>query len=150
MKKLGVVFTAILMVIFVSGCTKTTKLTCEGVYPGTNMEAATKAVYYFEDNKLVKSNIDVTFQNITVDGLESVWESFKTQFTEQNEPTEVDGYKREVSYNDKKYTFTVSIDLDYAKLTDEVREEYGVADYQGKTLEEIKELVTADDVMTCK
>ena len=41
----------------------------------------------------------------------------KDQFTEQNPPVEENGYKRTVKADDKNYTFTVGIEIDYEAIS---------------------------------
>ena len=151
MKKISLLLISVFAIFIVSGCSNNTKvLTCSGISPGNNMNAASVVEYTFKNDKLVNAKIDVTFQDITVSNLSSVWGSFKTQFTEQNPPTEENGYKRSVKANDKDYTFTVSLEIDYEKISKTTMEKYGVEDYRDKTYDEIKEEIASDDTMTCK
>lgn len=151
MKKIIYLLISLFVVLAVSGCGKNTKvLTCSGITQGNNMNAASNVKYTFENDKLVNAKIDVTFQDITVNNLSSVWGTVKTQFTEQNQPVEETGYKRTVKADDKKYTFTVSLEIDYEKITKEIMDKYGVEDYTTKTYDEIKEEATKNNAMTCK
>ena len=152
MKKISFLIIALFIVFVVSGCGKssTKVLTCSGVSPGNNMNAASNVEYIFENDKLTKAKIDVEFRDITVSNLSSVWSTFKTQFTEQNQPVEEIGFKRTVSADDKNYTFTVSMEIDFEKISKEVMDKYGVEDYTTKTYDEIKKETTVDGVMSCK
>ena len=152
MKKISFLVIALFVVFVVSGCgnSNTKVLTCSGVNPGNNMNAAGNVEYTFKNDKLSKAKIEATFKDITIDNLSSVWDSFKTQFTEQNKPVEEVGFKRTVKSDDKNYTFSVILDIDYEKITKETMEKYGVEDYRSKTYEEIKKETTADGIFSCK
>ncbi len=152
MKKISFLVIALFVVFVVSGCgnSNTKVLTCSGVNPGNNMNAAGNVEYTFKNDKLSKAKIEATFKDITIDNLSSVWDSFKTQFTEQNKPVEEVGFKRTVKSDDKNYTFSVILEIDYEKITKETMEKYGVEDYRSKTYEEIKKETTADGIFSCK
>lgn len=152
MKKISFLVIALFVVFVVSGCgnSNTKVLTCSGVNPGNNMNAAGNVEYTFKNDKLSKAKIEATFKDITIDNLSSVWDSFKTQFTEQNKPVEEVGFKRMVKSDDKNYTFSVIIEIDYEKITKETMEKYSVEDFRSKTYEEIKTGVTADGIFSCK
>ena len=152
MKKISFLVIALFVVFVVSGCgnSNTKVLTCSGVNPGNNMNAAGNVEYTFKNDKLSKAKIEATFKDITIDNLSSVWDSFKTQFTEQNKPVEEVGFKRTVKSDDKNYTFSVILEIDFEKITKETMEKYGVEDYRSKTYEEIKKETTADGTFSCK
>lgn len=151
LKKFGFLVISVVMVFVAVGCGNKTKvLTCSTVSPGTNMNAAAKVEYVFENDKLTKSKMDVDFKDIAVDNLATVWDSYKTQFTNQNQPVEESGFKRTVKADDKNYIFTVSLEIDYEKITKETMEKYGVEDYSSKTYDELKEEFTSDGITTCK
>ena len=152
MKKMNFLIVSLFVVFVITGCGKndTKVLTCSGVSPGNNMNAASNVEYTFENEKLTKAKIDVEFRDITVSNLSSVWDSFKTQFTEQNEPVEETGFKRTVSADDKNYTFTVSMEIDFEKITKETMDKYGIQDTTKKTYDEIKEETIADGTMSCE
>jgi len=140
------------VILVISGCGKsdTKVLTCSGVSPGNNMNAASTVKYTFENDKLSKTKIEVTFKDITVDNLSSVWDTFKTQFTQQNEPVEEEGFIRTVKADDKNYTFSVIMEIDFEKISKETMTKYGIEDYSSKTYEEIKEEIVSDGVFSCK
>ena len=114
------------------------------------MNAASTVKYTFENEKLTKAEIEVVFQDITVPNIASVWDTFKTQFTEQNKPVEEVGFKRTVKADDKNYTFSVIMEIDIEKITKETREKYQIEDYSLKTYDELKEETTKDGVYSCK
>lgn len=149
MKKIYYMFACLFVMFIVSGCDNTKVLTCTGTNPGKNMNAAAIANFTFENNKLSKNKVEVVFKDITVNNLSSVWDTFKDQFTEQNKPVEVPGYKRSVKADDKNYTFSVIIEIDYNIISKETMDKYGVEDYGSKTYDEIKEEAIGKK-MTCK
>lgn len=154
MKKMSFFIISLFVVFAVSGCgnsnTNTKVLTCSVVTTGNNMNAAGNVEYTFENDKLSKAKIEVVFKDITVDNLSSVWDTFKTQFTEQNKPVEESGFKRTVKADDKNYTFSVIMEVDFEKISKETMEEYGIEDYRSKTYDEIKKEATSDGNMSCK
>ena len=151
MKKIILIIT-IAIFLFVSGCEKnnTKILTCTGMNKGNNMNAYSKIKYIFRNDKLVGSNLEVVFKDITVDNIASIWETAKTQFTEQNKPTEEVGYKRTVKSDDKNYTFTVIIEIDFEKISKETMEKYEVQYTSDLTYNEVKEETISDGTFTCK
>jgi len=152
MKKIYFSIIFLFVILVISGCGKsdTKVLTCSGVSPGNNMNAASTVKYTFENDKLSKTKIEVTFKDITVDNLSSVWDTFKTQFTQQNEPVEEEGFIRTVKADDKNYTFSVIMEIDFEKISKETMTKYGIEDYSSKTYEEIKEEIVSDGVFSCK
>lgn len=152
MKKMSFLIISLFVVFIISGCgnSNTKVLTCSGVNPGNNMDAAGTTQYTFENDKLSKVKMEVTFQDITVDNLSSVWDTFKTQFTEQNKPVEEMGFKRTVKADDKNYTFSVIIEIDYEKISPETMKKYDIEDYSSKTYDEIKKETTSDGTFSCK
>lgn len=149
MKKMCYVFTCLFVMFMVSGCGNTRVLTCTGTNPGNNMNADANAKYYFKGDKLSNFEVEVVFKDITVSNLSSVWNSLKSQFTEQNKPVEEPGYKRSVKSDDKNYTFSVIIEVDYNKISKETMDKYGVEDYSSKTYDELRE-ENALENLTCK
>lgn len=152
MKKISLLIISLFVVFFISGCEKdsTKVLSCSGISEGNNMNAASTVKYTFENEKLTKAEIEVVFQDITVPNIASVWDTFKTQFTEQNKPVEEVGFKRTVKADDKNYTFSVIMEIDIEKITKETREKYQIEDYSLKTYDELKEETTKDGVYSCK
>ena len=152
MKKISLLIISLFVVFFISGCEKdsTKVLSCSGISEGNNMNAASTVKYTFENEKLTKAEIKVVFQDITVPNIASVWDTFKTQFTEQNKPVEEVGFKRTVKADDKNYTFSVIMEIDIEKITKETREKYQIEDYSLKTYDELKEETTKDGVYSCK
>lgn len=150
MKKVSI-FVVSLMLLILTGCSdKTEVLRCSGKTAGDNMNAASKVEYVFKNKKLSTSKIDVTFQDITVENLDTFWETFKTQFTEQNKPVEVEGYKRSVSADDENHTFTVTIEIDHNAISDETMKKYSIENYNDKTYDEIKKITLEEDNWTCE
>lgn len=152
MKKNIFLIITLFVVCVTSGCgmNNTKLLTCSGVKSGNNMNALNNIEYTFENNKLSKTKVEVEFKDINVNNLPSVWDTFKTQFTEQNKPVEELGFKRTIKADDKNYTFTVIMEIDFEKISKEIMEKYGVEDYTSKTYDEIESETTFDGVMSCK
>ena len=133
MKKFVFIFTFVCILGFLTGCgnNKMKTLVCTSTNRGNNMTAEAEARYTFEDDKLKKFSAVVDFKDITVDNLDSVWDSFKAQFNEQNYPTEEAGYKR-------------------TKINKETMQKFNVDDsYLNKSYDEVKKLATQEN-FTCK
>lgn len=152
MKKICFLIIALFIVLVAPGCgnSKTKVLNCSGVNPGTNMNAASNVEYTFANDKLSKAKIEVIFKDIALNNLSSVWNTIKTQFTEQNKPVEAPGFKRTVKADDKNYTFSVIMEIDFGKISKETMEKYGVEDYSLKSYEELKKETISDGTFSCK
>ena len=152
MRKVVLLIISLFFIIISFGCDNNKKrvLTCIGSNKGNNMNAYAIVKYNFEGEKLLSVDTDVTFKDITVDNLSAVWNEFKEQFNEQNFPVEESGYKRTTKADDKNYTFTVSINIDFEKISKETREKYGVDDVSNSTYEEIKNKILEDNNFTCE
>ena len=152
MKKFVFIFTFVCILGFLTGCgnNKMKTLVCTSTNRGNNMTAEAEARYTFEDDKLKKFSAVVDFKDITVDNLDSVWDSFKAQFNEQNYPTEEEGYKRTTKADDKNHVFTVTIDVNFDKINKETMQKFNVDDsYLNKSYDEVKKLATQEN-LTCK
>ena len=153
MKKIVFMFLAIFVVLVTCSCENDSNikvLKCSGMNKGNNMNAYSDIEYRFKDNKLSNVVTNVTFKDIEVENLSSIWDSIKTQFTEQNAPIEEVGYKRSVKSDDKNYSFTVTVDIDFEKITDEIKDKYGVTYNNNMTYEEVLKKTTEDGTITCK
>ena len=152
MKKLLLLIGALFTVVIATGCGKnnTRFLVCTGNKRGNNMSAQGEYRYTFKNDKLSTLIFVATFKDITVDDLDSVWDSFKAQFNEQNYPTEEAGYKRTTKADDKNHVFTVTIDVDYDKINKETMQKFNVDEsYLNKSYDEVKKLATQENY-TCK
>ena len=92
MKKIVFMFLAIFVVLVTCSCENDSNikvLKCSGMNKGNNMNAYSDIEYRFKDNKLSNVVTNVTFKDIEVENLSSIWDSIKTQFTEQNAPIEI-------------------------------------------------------------
>lgn len=142
----------LLMVILISGCGKSNekKLECTTFSEGTNMNAYGTLKYTFKDDIVQKSYIEVVFRDITLDNLENVWDYIKQQFSEQNSPVDVPGYKRSNKSDDKNHTFTVNLEVDFTKISDSTLNEYELEDLRGKSYDEVKMITEKSGETTCK
>ena len=117
---------------------------------GNNMNAYSNIRYVFRNNKLSRATMNATFKDIEVDNIASVWDSMKAQFTEQNVPVEEAGYRRTVRADDKNYKFTVSINIDFDKITEDVKSKYEVTYNSDMTYDEVLKKTTEDGNITCR
>lgn len=152
MKKFSLFLLAIVLTIVISGCGKTNEkiLECNIFSEGNNMNAYGKIKYVFKNDILETGNVEVIFKDITLDNLDYWWDSIKKQFGEQNKPVTIDGYKRSFKSDDKNYSFTVNVEVDYTKISDTTLNEYNIEDYRGKSYDEVKKLSLELEGVTCK
>lgn len=152
MKKFSLFLLAIVLTIVISGCGKTNEkiLECNIFSEGNNMNAYGKIKYVFKNDILEIGNVEVIFKDITLDNLDYWWDSIKKQFSEQNKPVTIDGYKRSFKSDDKNYSFTVNVEVDYTKISDTTLNEYNIEDYRGKSYDEVKKLSLELEGVTCK
>ena len=152
MKKYVFIVLSVCILGVLTGCGKSDSktLVCTTSNRGNNMTAQAEAKYTFKDDKLKAFSAVVEFKDITVDNIDSVWDAFKAQFNEQNYPTEESGYKRTTKADDKNHVFTVTIDVDFDKISKETMQKFDVDDsYLDKSYDEVKKLASQDN-STCK
>ena len=153
MKKKILIVLALFVLLFTCSCKKDDNikvLKCSAMTKGNNMNIYSDIEYKFVDNKLSRFIMDATFKDIEIQNLSSIWDSIKTQFTEQNAPVSEKGFKRTVKSDDKNYTFTVSLDVDFEKIPDEVKDKYEVTYDNNMTYEEVLKKTTEDETVTCR
>ena len=159
MKKSKILIITLIILLIVSGCgkskkiikedIKTTFFTCSGVQKNDSSNADMNIKYTFENDKITKAKVEITFKDFNINNLPEVWSSIKEQITEQNKPVEDLGYKRTVKSDDEKYTYTIIIEIDYRKITKEIMKKYDVSDFSDKTSKEVKK-ATVNENITCK
>ena len=150
MKKISFLIISLFVMLTVSGCGNTKVLTCISEEKGNNMNGVATVKYTFKNDKMTKAKIEATFKDIQMDDLATNWDTYKAQLTEQNKPIKEKGFKRTVKSNDKKYTFTVNIDIDFTKVSKDTMDKYGILDYSSRSYDEVKEEMNASGSMTCK
>ena len=108
--------------------------------------------YTFKNDKLVKQHLVTEFKDITAENFEQTWATQVEKFTKQNQPVEVEGFKRTVEHDDKNYIFRIILDIDYTKTTNQILESYNI-DTDGVnevTYEDLKQSTLADEyTITC-
>ena len=152
MKKLGYLFIVLASIVLITGCNNSNEkvLTCTGTTVGNNMEAEGKTTYTFKNDKLSNAVWDVTFKNITVENLDSVWPTFKAQFESQNAVINVEGLKRETKADDNKHEFNVKMEVNFEKISDELISENNLSVYKDKTYDELKKYSEETEKQICK
>ncbi len=152
MRKKSLIISILLIVILITGCGKSNekKLECTMFSQGTNMNVYGTVKYIFKDDIVQTGKVEAVFKDITLDNLENVWGTIKQQFSEQNSPVDVSGYKRSNKSDDKNYTFTVNLEIDYTKISENTINEYGLEDLRGKSYDEVKKITEESGEATCK
>ena len=143
------IFIFLFVVLFACACGNTKVLECSITNPGTNMTAYANVKYTFKGDKLKSFHVKADFKDIEVENIDEYWDQVVEQFTGQNKPVKETGYVRKVSSDAKNHIFTITIDVDYDKITAESIKKYGVEDWANKSYEEIKEAVI-DENTVCK
>ncbi|MGN1342294.1 MAG: hypothetical protein ACI4VL_03600 [Bacilli bacterium] len=153
MKKIFVAILGIFLFICMAGCSNTKVLKCSKKIVGNDMNIYQDVEYTFKNDKLVKQYLVSEFKDITANNVEQTWDTQVEKFTKQNEPIDVDGFKRTVESDDKNHTFKVTMEIDYTKTTDQILKNYGI-DTDGVdevTYEELKQFTLKDEyTISCK
>lgn len=155
MKKIVYLVAIMIACITITGCGKsdTKKMECTMVNEGNNMNAYGDMTYYFKDDKLTSAEFKVSFKDITIANLDSVWAQFVEQFDSQNPKVDEVGYKINTSSDDTKHEYYITMKIDFEKISKETIEKYGIDDAKGKSMEEIKKDLmeeNPDSKVTCK
>ncbi len=153
MKKICVTILGVLLVICLTGCGNTKVLECSKKIVGSDMNIYQNIKYTFKNDKLVKQYLVTEFKDITADNIEQTWDTQVEKFTNQNQPVDVDGFKRTVKSGDKNHTFKVTIDIDYTKTTNQILESYKINTdgINEVTYDELKQSTLADEyTISCK
>lgn len=153
MKKIGVTILGVFLFICLTGCGNTKVLECSKKIVGVDMNIYQNIKYTFENDKLVKKHLVAEFKDITADNIEQTWDTQVEKFTNQNQPVDVEGFKRIVKSDDKNHIFKVTIDIDYTKTTNQILENYNISTdgINEVTYDELKKSTLADDyTISCK
>ena len=153
MKKICVTILGVLLVTCLTGCGNTKVLECSKKIVGSDMNIYQNIKYTFKNDKLVKQYLVTEFKDITADNIEQTWDTQVEKFTNQNQPVDVDGFKRTVKSDDKNHTFKVTIDIDYTKTTNQILESYKINTdgINEVTYDELKQSTLADEyTISCK
>ena len=153
MKKICVTILGVLLVTCLTGCGNTKVLECSKKIVGSDMNIYQNIKYTFKNDKLVKQYLVTEFKDITADNIEQTWDTQVEKFTNQNQPVDVDGFKRTVKSDDKNHTFKVTIDIDYTKTTNQILESYkmNTDGINEVTYDELKQSTLADEyTISCK
>lgn len=153
MKKIGVTILGVFLFICLTGCGNTKVLECSKKIVGVDMNVYQNIKYTFKNDKLVKQHLVTEFKDITADNVEQTWDTQVEKFTSQNQPVDVEGFKRTVESDDKNHTFKITIDIDYTKTTNQVLENYKISTdgINEVTYDGLKQSTLADDyTISCK
>lgn len=153
MKKIFVAILVFFLVFCMTGCSNTKVLNCSKKIVGENMNIYQNVKYTFKNDKLVKQHLVTELKDIIEDNIEQTWEAQVEEFTNLNEPTDIDGFKRTVESDDKNHTFKVTIEIDYTKTTDQILKIYGISTdgIDKVTYEELKKSTLEDEyTISCK
>lgn len=152
MKKICGIILSFFLIICITGCSNTKVLECSKKMVGDGMNIYQNVKYTFKNDKLVKQHLVTEFKDITAENFEQTWATQVEKFTKQNQPVEVEGFKRTVEHDDKNYIFRIILDIDYTKTTNQILESYNI-DTDGVnevTYEDLKQSTLADEyTITC-
>ena len=153
MKKIFVAILGIFLIGCITGCNNTKVLKCSKKIVGIDMNIYQNFEYTFKNDKLVKEYIVTEFKDITAENVEQTWDTQVEKFTRQNEPADVDGFKRIVESDDKNHIFKVTMEIDHTKTTDQILKNYGINPEGADevTYEELKQFILEDEyTISCK
>lgn len=147
MKKICVTILGVFLFICLTGCGNTKVLECSKKIVGVDMNVYQNVKYTFKNNKLIKQHLVTELKDITADNVEQTWDTQVEKFTNQNQPVDIEGFKRTVESDDKNHTFKITIDIDYTKTTNQILENYKISTdgINEVTYDELKQSTLADD-----
>ncbi len=151
-KVLSVTAMVLVGIFFLTGCGNEKVLECSMKNVGNNMNAYGNIKYTFKNDKIVSQHSVIEFKDITVPNLDQVWDTYVEQFTEQNKPADEVGYKRTVKSDNKNHTFTITLDVDYSKITSQVMNKYGINEEEASvSYDDMKRsMLDNPDTISCK
>ena len=123
-KKFKLLLLAIVGVFVLTGCGGKT-LTCTMSESESGMEMKGKIVAKFKDDKV--TNLKMTMDaKATNDEVKKSWSMMSSLLKSQYSDKKADGVKVTSKVDDKKYTFSFSVEIDTKKASKDALKEYGI------------------------
>lgn len=151
MKKIKGLVIVLLATIVLTGCGSTETLTCSMTEDSSGLNMKQEIDIDFKKNEASKVKVSVVAE-ATDTTIQENWDIFASTLDSQYNTSEKKDGLTITTDNDKdNYKYTISIEVDFAKASDDVLEEYGLDDVIGKktTKKEVKE-AAENSGYTCK
>lgn len=124
MKKFKLLLLAIVGIFALTGCGGKT-LTCTMSESESGMEMKGKIVATFKKDKVSKVKMTMDAK-ATDDSVKKNWSLFANTLKSQYSEKKADGVKVSSKVDDKKYTFSFSLEVDVNKASKDALKEYGI------------------------
>lgn len=152
MKKLSMLCLGLVSIMLVTGCgsSNSKTLVCKNTQKQDGVDIGTTVSMTFKNEKINRVKMDVSTR-LTGDDAKDLWSTFVEAMDGQNEEVDKDGVSMKVSKDDKKYEYTVTLDVNLDKADKDALATYGLDDLIGddSKLEDVKKEAEKDD-FTCE
>lgn len=148
----GVKYLGVLVVslFFLTGCSSEKTLTCTNSEESSGITSNQKITVTFVDDEVtyVKMSID---NEATDDTIIDNWDTFVSILESAFEDTEEDGIVLTTENDTDNYTFSISLEIDLEKASEDALSEYSLDDIASSsaTYDEVKE-AAEEEGYTCK
>lgn len=152
MKKLSMLCLGLVSIMLVTGCgsSNSKTLVCKNTQKQDGVDIGTTVSMTFKNEKINRVKMDVSTR-LTGDDAKDLWSTFVEAMDGQNEEVDKDGVSMKVSKDDKKYEYTVTLDVNLDKADKDALATYGLDELIGddSKLEDVKKEAEKDD-FTCE
>lgn len=152
MKKLSMLCLGLVSIMLVTGCgsSNSKTLVCKNTQKQDGVDIGTTVSMTFKNEKINRVKMDVSTR-LTGDDAKDLWSTFVEAMDGQNEEVDKDGVSMKVSKDDKKYEYTVTLDVNLDKADKDALATYGLDELIGddSKLEDVKKDAEKDD-FTCE
>lgn len=139
-------------IMLVTGCgsSNSKTLVCKNTQKQDGVDIGTTVSMTFKNEKINRVKMDVSTR-LTGDDAKDLWSTFVEAMDGQNEEVDKDGVSMKVSKDDKKYEYTVTLDVNLDKADKDALATYGLDELIGddSKLEDVKKDAEKDD-FTCE
>ncbi len=139
-------------IMLVTGCgsSNSKTLVCKNTQKQDGVDIGTTVSMTFKNEKINRVKMDVSTR-LTGDDAKDLWSTFVEAMDGQNEEVDKDGVSMKVSKDDKKYEYTVTLDVNLDKADKDALATYGLDELIGddSKLEDVKKEAEKDD-FTCE
>lgn len=140
-------------IMLVTGCGSSNSsktLVCKNTQKQDGVDIGTTISMTFKNEKINRVKMDVSTK-FTGDDAKDLWSTFVEAMDSQNEEVNKDGVSMKVSKDDKKYEYTVTLDVNLDKADKDTLATYDLDDLVGddSKLEDVKKEAEEDD-FTCE
>ena len=152
MKKLSMLCLGLVSIMLVTGCgsnSSSKTLVCTNTQKQDGVDIGTTISMTFKSEKINRVKMDVSTK-LTGDDAKELWENFTKSMDGQYDEVDKDGVSMKVKKDDKKYEYTVTLDVNLDKASKDALATYNLDDLVGddSKLEDVKKAAEKDD-FTC-